>query len=86
MYGMKWRKWTMLLLLLSLNLSGCASNAPRVGVEYCEHARVIWFDSQPDVDVTLPSIRCQINEKNGTVERLCREFRAALNSIFMRFS
>jgi hypothetical protein len=69
MYKTKWRARAMTLLLISLNLTGCAS--PRVGVEYCEHARAIYFDTLAQVDATPAAIQRQVLAHNKTVARLC---------------
>src|SRR3546814_16909834 len=61
----------MWLSRISLSLAGCANNLPLVGVEYCDHAKPIWFDTPADVDATPPSIQRQILEHDMTYERLC---------------
>jgi hypothetical protein len=45
---------------------------PRAGIEYCGHARPIWFDSTADVDATPAPVRRQVLEHNETVWRLCQ--------------
>lgn len=60
-----------MLLLLSLSLTGCAAPA-RVGVEYCDHARPIYFDSAAQVERTPAPVRRQVLEWNETWAKLCR--------------
>jgi len=43
----------------------------RVGVEYCEHARPIYFDEAAQVDATPASIRRQIRDGNAVWRKLC---------------
>jgi len=43
----------------------------RVGVEYCEHARPIYFDDAQQVDDTPAPVRRQIREGNAVWRRLC---------------
>ncbi|RIQ11211.1 hypothetical protein D0846_12065 [Bordetella avium] len=62
----------MMLSLLSLSLAGCAAPAARVGVEYCDHARPIYFDSAAQVDATPAPVRRQVLEGNETWRLLCR--------------
>lgn len=62
--------WMTLLLLLSLSATGCVAPA-RVGVEYCEHARPIYFDDARQVDDTPAPVRRQIREGNAVWRRLC---------------
>ncbi len=62
--------WMMTLLLMSLSVIGCAAPA-RVGVEYCDHARPIYFDSKEQVQATPPPIRRQIRERNTEWKDLC---------------
>jgi len=52
-------------------MSGCATNPPRVGVEYCEHARGIRFDTAAEVKATPAGVKRQVAEHNKTVVRLC---------------
>lgn len=59
----------MLLSAIGSSLAGCAT--PRAGIEYCDHARPIWFDSAADVDATPAQVRRQVLEHNETVRRLC---------------
>jgi hypothetical protein len=42
-----------------------------VGVEYCEHARPIYFDDAQQVDDTPAAVRRQIREGNTVWRRLC---------------
>lgn len=60
-----------MLLLIASSLTGCAAPA-RVGVEYCDHARPVYFDSAAQVDQTPAQIRRQVLELNETWSRLCR--------------
>lgn len=72
MYRTMWHAKTMMLLLIASNLAGCAAPAARVGVEYCDHARPIYFDSAAQVDQTPALIRRQALEINEMWERLCQ--------------
>ncbi len=67
-----WKRpvWAMTLLLLSLSGIGCAARE-RVGVEYCDHARPLYFDSGAQVQATPAPIRRQVLEVNETWRRLC---------------
>jgi len=58
------------MLLLSLSGTGCAT-PERVCVDYCEHARPIYFDSQAQVGATPAPIRRQVLEGNKVWRRLC---------------
>lgn len=60
-----------MLLLMSLSVIGCAAPA-RVGVEYCEHVRPVYFDDAQQVDATPAPIRRQVLEANKVWHRLCR--------------
>lgn len=59
-----------MLFLIGLSLGGCAAPA-RVGVEYCDHARPIYFDSAAQVDQTPASVRRQVLRGNESWRRLC---------------
>lgn len=59
-----------MLFLIASSLTGCAAPA-RVGVEYCDHARPIYFDSPAEVDRTPADVRRQVLERNETWDRLC---------------
>jgi len=50
-------------------MTRCGAN--RVGVEYCAHAKPIWFNDQTEKAVTPAPIKRQILENNETVRRLC---------------
>lgn len=64
-----------MLFLIASSLAGCAAPA-RVGVEYCDHARPVYFDSAAEVDRTPSEVRRQILESNEIWEKLCRRKRA----------
>ncbi|MBB1593538.1 hypothetical protein A9973_05600 [Achromobacter sp. UMC46] len=64
------RAWTMALLLMSSGVTGCAAPA-KVGVEFCEHARPIYFDDVGQVEATPAPIRRQIRDGNATWRTLC---------------
>ncbi|MNK71798.1 hypothetical protein D3C87_912600 [compost metagenome] len=68
----RWNRpaWAMTLLLLSLSGIGCVAPA-RVGIEYCDHARPIYFDSAGQVDATPASVRRQVLEGNEVWRHLC---------------
>ena len=70
MWLRKWMRWAIPLSVIGSSLTGCAT--PRVGIEYCDHARPIWFDSAGDVDATPAPVRRQVLEHNETVVRLCQ--------------
>lgn len=74
MCSLKRLGWTMTLLLMSLSVIGCAAPA-RVGVEYCDHAQPIYFESQEQVRATPPPIRRQALEENKKWARLCETSR-----------
>lgn len=63
-----------MVFLIASSLAGCAAPA-RVGVEYCDHARPIYFDSAAQVDRTPPPVRRQVLERNETWAKLCRDGR-----------
>jgi len=42
-----------------------------VGVEYCDHARPIYFDTAAEVDRTPADVRRQVLEANETWRELC---------------
>lgn len=67
-----WKRpaWVMTMLLLNLSAIGCAA-PERVGVEYCAHARPIYFDSALQVDGTPAPVRRQILENNSVWAKLC---------------
>lgn len=65
------RAWMTRLLLMSLSVTGCAAPA-RVGVEYCEHARPVYFNNTAQVDATPAEIRRQIRDGNATWRALCQ--------------
>lgn len=60
-----------MLFLIGSSLAGCAAPA-RVGVEYCDHAWPIYFDSAAQVDETPAPVRRQVLEGNETWDRLCK--------------
>lgn len=60
-----------MLFLIASSLAGCAVPA-RVGVEYCDQARPIYFDSAAQVDQTPAPVRRQVLERNETWRSLCR--------------
>lgn len=62
--------WAMMLLLMSLNLTGYAAPA-RLGVEFCDHAQPVYVNSRAQVDATPPPIRRQILERNKGWRKLC---------------
>ena len=70
MCSLKRLGWMMTLLLMSLSVIGCAVPA-RVGVEYCDHARPVYFDSREQVQATPPPIRRQVLEGNKEWKALC---------------
>lgn len=59
-----------MLLLIGSSLGGCAAPA-KVGVEYCDHARPIYFDSAAEVDRTPAGVRRQVLDHNETWAVLC---------------
>ena len=63
---------TMLCASL-LVLSGCAANQLRVGVEFCDHARPIMWDSDAELDATPMPITRQIVMGNEKFEALCKQ-------------
>lgn len=60
-----------MLLLITLSLAGCVGRA-RVGVEYCDYARPIYFASIAEVDLTPANIRRQVLETNVLWRKICR--------------
>jgi hypothetical protein len=63
----------MLVVTVS-QLGGCSTTTTvRVGVEYCEHAAPIWFDSAHQVDLTPSEILRRIVEHNETYSALCNK-------------
>lgn len=60
-----------MLFLIGSSLAGCAAPG-RVGVEYCDHARPIYFDSAAQVDSTPAPVRRQVLEGNEIWHNLCR--------------
>jgi hypothetical protein len=70
MWKTRWLVWTMMLFLIGSSLAGCAAPA-RVGVEYCDHARPIYFDSAAQVDSTPAPVRRQVLERNAMWRKLC---------------
>ncbi len=64
------RAWMTLALLMSSSVTGCVAPA-RVGVEYCDHARPVYFDDAAQVDATPAPIRRQIRDANAVWRRLC---------------
>lgn len=62
--------WAMTMLLLSLSGTGCAA-PERVGIEYCDHARPIYFKSGCQISATPNDVRRQVLELNKTWSRLC---------------
>ena len=55
----------------SVHTMRCALPAASVGVEYCGHARPIYFDSAQQVDATPAGVRRQVLEGNETWRALC---------------
>ena len=41
--------------LLGSSLAGCAA-VPKTGVEYCDHARPVYFGTAAEVDATPPGV------------------------------
>lgn len=62
-----------MLFAISLALSGCAAKQIRVGVEYCDHARPIMWDSDAELDATPMPITRQIVLNNEKHEALCKK-------------
>ncbi|MNT72638.1 hypothetical protein D3C86_1092640 [compost metagenome] len=60
----------MTLLLLSLSGVGCVA-PERVGIEYCEQAQPIYFDSAAQIEATPAPIRRQVLERNNVWRILC---------------
>lgn len=56
-----------------LVLSGCAASQPRVGVEFCDHARPIMWDSDAELDATPMPVTRQIVVGNEKYEALCKK-------------
>jgi hypothetical protein len=67
----------MTLFLIGSSLAGCAVPA-RVGVEYFDHARPIYFDSAAEIDRTPADVRRQVLEANETWAKLCRSYRGSI--------
>lgn len=65
------RARAMMLFLIALSLNGCVTQE-RVGVEYCDHAKPVYFDSSEQVDQTPAPVRRQVLEGNETWAALCR--------------
>lgn len=63
-----------MLFLIGSSLTGCAAPA-RVGVEYCDHARPIYFDSAAQVDETPAPVRRQVLDGNERWRQLCERMR-----------
>lgn len=59
-----------MLFLIASSLVGCAAPA-RVGVEYCDHARPIYFESAAQIDATPAVIRRKVLEGNEIWFKLC---------------
>lgn len=72
MYKARRRAWMMPLLLMSLSVTGCVAPA-RVGIEYCDHARPVYFADLGQVDATPADIRRQIRDGNAIWHALCAE-------------
>lgn len=51
--------------------SGCVSNPKRVGVEFCEHSRPVYWNDEAELLATPLPVTRQIVRHNETVERLC---------------
>lgn len=68
MKRIKWLRWTILLCLTPL-ASGCATS--RTGIEYCEHAKPIYWNSDAELQSTPLPITRQIVESNSKIKRLC---------------
>lgn len=63
----------MLLCSSALVLSGCAANQVRVGVEFCDHARPIYWNSDAELDATPMPVMRQIVVGNEKYEALCKK-------------
>lgn len=50
-------------------MSGCA--VTRTGVEYCDHAKPIWFNDQAELAATPAPVKRQVLLNNETMEQLC---------------
>ncbi len=62
--------WAMTLLLLSLSGTGSATSE-RVGVDYGEHARLIYHDSKAQIGAAPAPVRRQVLGGNKVWRRLC---------------
>lgn len=71
MCRIKWLAAMTMPWLIASSLGGCAPLAPRTGIEYCEHAGPVYFNSAAEVDATPANIRRQVLEHNEMVARLC---------------
>nr|DAE45749.1 MAG TPA: ABC transporter, substrate-binding protein transporter [Caudoviricetes sp.] len=67
----KWLAAMTMPWLIGSSLTGCGSLPPRTGIEYCDHARPVYFNSAAEVDATPAAIRRQVLEHNEMVSRLC---------------
>lgn len=63
----------MLLCSSALVLSGCAAKQVRVGVEFCDHARPIYWNSDAELDATPMPVTRQIVVGNEKYEALCKK-------------
>lgn len=61
------------LILTVMSTQGCGTTkVVSVGVEYCEHADIILFDSDEQVDLTPAPIVRKIVSHNEVYESLCK--------------
>ena len=68
-WKMKTLRWMMLVSIVGLNLTGCATvNSGN----FCDIARPIWFDDAGQLEQTPMPIKRQILDHNDKVGALCK--------------
>lgn len=63
----------IMLCAISLVLNGCASKPLRIGVEFCDHAKPIYWDSDAELDATPMPVARQIVLSNEKIDALCKK-------------
>lgn len=61
----------VLTVAASVASSGCATGKMPAGIEYCQVASRIWYNSEAELQATPLPIVQQIEIENSKYERLC---------------
>jgi hypothetical protein len=58
-----------MICALALPMNGCVNNS--AGIEYCQHARPIYWETRAELDATPDNIMRAVMLNNDTYKALC---------------